>query len=92
MSVVKRFVAGVVCPRCAEMDTTRMYRDEEREYRECVKCGFQDSLRLDGRPEAEELETRVNHEGAADPLTKTPNTEVTAQPLQFYPNPQAKDH
>ena len=33
MKPVKRFVAGVVCPRCAAMDSTRMYRDEEREYR-----------------------------------------------------------
>ena len=58
----KRFIAGAVCPRCAEMDSVRMYRDDEREYRECVKCGFEDSLRLDGRPEPAELETRVSGE------------------------------
>ncbi len=93
MKTVKRFVASVVCPRCAAMDSTRMYRDEEREYRECVKCGFEDSMRLDGRPEPKELETRVSKDGV-DPLKNTPATEVEAQPLQFFTNPnlQKKDH
>jgi len=62
MSTTKRFIAGAVCPRCGEMDTVRMYRDEEREYRECVKCGFSDSLRLDGRPDPQLIETRVSGE------------------------------
>lgn len=93
MSQVKRFVAGVVCPRCATMDSTRMQRDEEREYRECVKCGFEDSLRLDGRPEYKELGTRVNagkKESAPDKLAK----ETEAKPIAFYVNPkiQRKDH
>ena len=26
--IQKRFVAGVVCPKCGEMDKIRMYRDE----------------------------------------------------------------
>lgn len=87
MSVVKRFVAGATCPRCGEMDTLRMYRDEEREYRECVECGFEDSMRLDGSEEApEELETRVNRE--AEPIP------ADAQPLRFVANPglERKDH
>lgn len=93
MSQVKRFVAGVVCPRCAAMDSTRMQRDEEREYRECVKCGFEDSLRLDGRPEHKELGTRVNTDKKAlapDKATK----QVEAKPISFYVNPkiQRKDH
>lgn len=83
---VKRFIAGAVCPRCAEMDTLRMYRDEEREYRECVRCDFSDSIRLDGEPEVEELETRVNQ--TAQPLAQD------EQPLLFVPNPSLKrtDH
>lgn len=93
MKPVKRFVAGVVCPRCAKMDTTRMYRDEEREYRECVDCGFEDSMRLDGRPEPQELNTRVSKDGV-DPLKNTPATEPAAQPIKFFVNPklQKKDH
>jgi len=86
MSVVKRFIAGAVCPRCNQMDTLRMYRDEEREHRECVKCDFTDSMRLDGQPEPEELETRVNK--------VAPELEPDAQPLLFHPNPGLKrtDH
>ena len=94
MSVVKRFIAGAVCPRCAAMDSVRMYRDEEREYRECVKCGFADSLRLDGRPDPEELSTRVNQETPATQSSVPAETRTVAQPLQFHPNPGLKrrDH
>jgi len=28
---VKRFIAGVVCPRCSEMDKIRAWRDDEVE-------------------------------------------------------------
>jgi len=87
MSVVKRFIAGATCPRCGELDTLRMYRDDEKEYRECVECDFEDAMRLDGEPEpAEELETRVNR--TAEPLPED------SQPLLFVPNPGAKrrDH
>ncbi|MCV6587701.1 MAG: YheV family putative metal-binding protein [Marinobacterium sp.] len=86
MTVVKRFIAGAVCPRCNQMDTLRMYRDDEREYRECVKCDFTDAMRLDGQPEAEELETRVNR--------TTPELSEDVQPLLFHPNPglQRNDH
>ncbi|MFB9885994.1 YheV family putative zinc ribbon protein [Balneatrix alpica] len=66
MTPIKRFIAGAVCPRCAKQDTLRMYRDEEREYRECIACDFSDSLRLDGQPDTQaELPTRVNQSGPA---------------------------
>ncbi|MEH6470135.1 MAG: YheV family putative zinc ribbon protein [Halopseudomonas sp.] len=62
MSIVKRFVAGAVCPRCGELDKLRMWRDEVKEYRECVQCQYLDAMRLDGRNDSEELETRVNQQ------------------------------
>jgi len=89
MTVIKRFIAGAVCPRCGEMDCIRTYRDEEREYKECVRCDYEDSMRLDGEPDTavEELETRVNRENQ-------PEIEEGAQPLMFTANPGAKrkDH
>lgn len=87
MSIVKRFIAGAVCPRCGEMDCIRTYRDDEKEYKECVRCDYEDSMRLDGGADVEELETRVNRENA-------PQIEDDAQPLLFTPNPgrQRKDH
>ncbi len=84
MTVVKRFVAGAVCPRCGQLDCIRMYRDEEREYRECVRCDFEDSQRLDGAPEPAELETRVNR--------AKPVLDPGERPLRFVSNPVKKDH
>jgi uncharacterized metal-binding protein (TIGR02443 family) len=88
MAVIKRFIAGATCPRCGQQDTLRMYRDLEREHRECVECDFADSMRLDGVEEtpAEELETRVNRD--PEPLAED------VAPLKFVTNPGAKrrDH
>ena len=85
MSVIKRFVAGAVCPRCGEMDTIRVYRNDIREYRECVRCDYMDGQNLDGSPEAQELETRVNKQ-PGKPLDPKPDPKPTAQPLMFVPN------
>ena len=87
MTVIKRFIAGAVCPRCGKQDTLRMYRDDEREHRDCVQCDFSDSLRLDGEPEITELETRVT--AKERPSDKTEDV----QPLKFFPNPSLRrDH
>ncbi len=43
MASPKRFIAGAVCPRCAEMDKIRMHTtDDDQQVRECVACGFTD--------------------------------------------------
>ncbi|GAB3370389.1 hypothetical protein GCM10027567_03870 [Spongiibacter taiwanensis] len=56
----KRFIAGAVCPKCAEMDKTVLYRVSELEQvRECVRCGFKESIR-DDENSPEEVQTRVN--------------------------------
>lgn len=57
--VTKRFIAGAVCPRCAEMDRLVTYSSEEGTFKECVSCGF--SEKQVAQVEMEELETRVNH-------------------------------
>ncbi|WIO74255.1 YheV family putative zinc ribbon protein [Porticoccaceae bacterium LTM1] len=57
-STKKRFIAGAVCPRCAEMDKIVAYREGDADYRECVSCGFKEELRIQSQPR--ELETRVN--------------------------------
>lgn len=92
MSVVKRFIAGAVCPRCAQMDSVRMYRDEEREYRECVKCGFEDSLRLDGRPDPEELETRVSAERSDKAPGSSDSERDQVQVINFDTGLNRRDH
>lgn len=56
--VKKRFIAGAICPRCSEMDKLVMYKENGKEFRECVSCGFHDEMRFQQNPR--ELETRVN--------------------------------
>ena len=55
----ERFIAGAVCPRCAEMDRTVVSADGE--IRRCISCGFSE-----GRPEAapSPLPTRVSRPAA----------------------------
>lgn len=57
-STKRRFMAGAVCPRCAEMDKLVVYNDQGKDYRECVSCGFKEEMRLNIA--AGELATRVH--------------------------------
>lgn len=55
----RRFVAGAVCPRCSEMDKLVVYNEDNKDYRECVSCGYKDEMRFP--QQARELNTRVNN-------------------------------
>ena len=57
-STKKRFIAGVVCPKCSVMDKLQAFSEEGRDYRECVSCGFKEQMRMASSPR--EIETRVN--------------------------------
>ena len=59
MTIVKRFIAGAVCPRCSEMDKLKAWVEDDVQYRECVACGFTDEMSLTAPP-VEEPATRVN--------------------------------
>ena len=59
MTVKKRFIAGVVCPRCAAMDRIRAWEQNGVRYRECVSCDFFEQLPIEDDV-VEELATRVN--------------------------------
>ena len=56
-STVKRFIAGVTCPKCAAMDKLRGYSEDGVDFRECVACGFKDEMRIASAPR--EIQTRV---------------------------------
>lgn len=56
----RRFIAGAVCPRCAEMD--KIVVDLESDERECVACGFREGRPAETAPE--EVKTRVNRPSA----------------------------
>ena len=56
--VTKRFIAGAVCPSCGEMDKLVMFWQEEKQVRECVRCGYSDQQDENGN--IQEIKTRVN--------------------------------
>ncbi len=68
MASPKRFIAGAVCPRCAEMDKIVMFTTEDGQFRECVACGFADR-QGDVEPGVAELQTRVNKRSNRDDHT-----------------------
>jgi|GEM_PF-1258797 uncharacterized metal-binding protein (TIGR02443 family) len=39
-TIVKRFIAGAICPKCSLADKTVVYSIGEQDYTECVRCGF----------------------------------------------------
>ncbi|WP_372610222.1 YheV family putative zinc ribbon protein [Halomonas sp.] len=59
MAVQKRFIAGAICPRCAEMDRIRTWEQHNIRYRDCVSCDFFEQLPIEDQA-LPELETRVN--------------------------------
>ncbi|MFA7553181.1 MAG: YheV family putative zinc ribbon protein [Spongiibacteraceae bacterium] len=93
--VVKRFIAGAVCPRCAEMDKLLMYDDDQQQQvRECVRCGYQDVMTDSGPKQlsGEEIKTRVNQPRVGEqPLSHEDEVQVVNI---IDPNPGAKrrDH
>jgi uncharacterized metal-binding protein (TIGR02443 family) len=79
----KRFIAGAVCPACSESDKLMMWRVDEVPHRQCVACGYTDTLNAQGQSIPSELGTRVNQ---VVPKVAKPNV----QPVQFFPNPKLK--
>ncbi len=62
-STPKRFIAGAVCPACSETDSIKMWNVDGVPHRECVKCGYADTLDARGNSVPRELPTRVNVSG-----------------------------
>lgn len=79
----KRFIAGAVCPACSRMDTIRSWQVDGVMHRECVECGYADSLDERGNSVPRELQTRVT---PAAPKPADPQV----QPVKFFVNPRLK--
>ena len=80
--IIKRFIAGAVCPRCAAMDKLVTFKEEGKEFRECVSCGYKEEMRFKQQPR--ELETRVNvteamKKAETQVLTLDPKNPMTRQ-------------
>lgn len=81
VEIKKQFIAGAVCPACEAMDTIRMWRVDGTPHRDCINCGFADTLNAQGNSVPLELPTRVNP-NAKKPAAKQGKT------VQFFPNPK----
>lgn len=79
----KRFIAGAVCPACSAQDTVKMWDEDGVPHRECVSCGYIDTLNAQGQSVPKELGTRVN-KAAVKPA------QPKGQTVQFFPNPKLK--
>jgi uncharacterized metal-binding protein (TIGR02443 family) len=78
----KRFIAGAVCPRCSEMDKLVTYKEDDKEVRECVSCGFHDEMRF--QQNQREVDTRVN--------VSSEQEKVETQVLMLDPKGSVKKH
>lgn len=81
--IIKRFIAGAVCPACSAMDTIKMYEVDGVPHRECIACGFADTLDVRGNSVPREIPTRVTAPKPAKPAAQ-------GQTVQFFPNPRLK--
>ena len=80
MSHPRRFIAGAVCPRCNARDTVVMFKRDDKTYRACVDCGFEDELRITAP--------------VREPVTRATRNDVAAQPVRLLgaaPPPAASD-
>ena len=80
----RRFIAGAVCPACQVIDGIRMWDVDNVPHRDCVHCGYSDTLNADGNSIPNELTTRVNVSALQKPK------ETQRQALQFFPSPKLK--
>lgn len=54
----KQFIAGAVCPKCSDMDSLVLYRDDQSV--ECVSCNYQQtSQQRDAEAENENSDNQV---------------------------------
>jgi len=79
----KRFIAGAVCPACSEPDKLMMWSENDVPHRECVGCGYSDTLNDQGNSVPNELGTRVNR-------IAVKSIDPKVQGVQFFPNPKLK--
>lgn len=60
--IIKRFIAGAVCPSCGTQDTVRLFEKNGRDVRECVECDFSDEICDEPALVGEFPTTRISHD------------------------------
>jgi len=75
----RRFIAGAVCPRCNALDRIVVFEVDGRTHRECVRCGFADTLDRRGNP------TAGTPRGRLDTARRGAPADVPAEPVRIRP-------
>lgn len=86
----RRFIAGAVCPRCAQMD--KIVVDLDTDQRECVACGFSEA-RPGDRPDAPAASTGQGHAAVRELPTRVSRAaarrvETPAEPVRLVDPPE----
>lgn len=79
MKTPRRFIAGAICPSCKEMDKLMMWSENNIPHRECMACGFKDTLNEQGLSIPQEPATRVT--------STVKSTQQETKTIHFFPNP-----
>lgn len=48
--IIKRFIAGAVCPKCQALDRLVVYRQDEKEFCACVACDYRKQQETEAKP------------------------------------------
>lgn len=48
--IIKRFIAGAVCPQCQLIDKIVVYTENHTEVCECVRCGHKQYQEAEAKP------------------------------------------
>ena len=64
----RRFIAGAICPRCGAVDRLVVFTRDNRDFRACVSCDFEEAMLF--APSVRELKTRVNQDEQAETEVK----------------------
>ena len=78
----KRFIAGAVCPACSEQDRIQMWDEDGVPHRQCVACGYADTLNAQGQS--------VPRNWARGSTRPCLPADPKVQGVQFFPNPKLK--
>lgn len=83
----KRFIAGATCPQCKLQDKIFVYLENQKKWRACAACDFQEQFDDLALAQQAEIPTRVNQNRLGEaPLAH----EVAVEAVKFI-DPQSAD-
>ncbi len=85
----RRFIAGAVCPECRAVDRLVVYGEPGAQQRECIECGFTDSV--DRVVASSEPRNRLRGERPVNTASDTTAPVQTVRILEPSPAPSTPE-